>query len=308
MVEPHMSHVKNPMTLVKHYCPPNFFYIPHHFSHTLQFFRDILFKTGSVTIKGADWKDPPFIFHKIGDLTFNYYDYEYAWFKIFMHQTEDSSHSWFINFDHKFNRKFPMWFGSWWGTHGCPISLLPQHLEDVVTSFSTAEEFSDYDKRFPYLVKWWDKFKTDRIITAFNKDFPVQVTPSVNPVSPTTLTAQITPHPAQIIPTSSINQTTPKQASSSKSKGKAKEGSSSKSSKSKKLSSTEVFQMAHQLMTQAVDIAQLEAQSNSEDEQYSCSHSSSSHNSSHSSGHSRKSSQSSRQLYLLPDSQDPYSY
>ncbi|KAL6183545.1 hypothetical protein ACLB2K_044956 [Fragaria x ananassa] len=276
-------------------------------------------------ISGADWKDPPFTFHKIGDLTFNYYDYEDAWFKIFMHQTEDFSHSWFINFDHKFNRKFPMWFGSWWGTHGCPISLLPQHLEDVVTSFSTAEEFSDYDKLFPvtlhfiarykvpwilkwhvelndyvlnrkYLVKWWDKFKTDRIITAFNKDFPIQVTP---PVSPTTLPAQITPHPAQIIPTSSISQTTPKQASSSKSKGKAKEGSSSKSSKSKKLSSTEVFQMAHQLMAQAVDIAQLEAQSNSEDEQSSCSHSS---------GHSRKSSQSSRQLYLLPDSQDPYSY
>ncbi|KAL6179665.1 hypothetical protein ACLB2K_046337 [Fragaria x ananassa] len=243
-----------------------------------------------------------------------------------------------------------MWFSSWWGTHGCPISLLPQNLQDIVTSFSTAEEFSDYDKLFPvtlhfiarykvpwilkwhvelndyvlnrkYLVKWWDKFKTDRIITAFNKDFPVQVT---SPVSPTTLPAQITPHPAQIIPTSPINQTTPNQASSSKSKGKAKEGSSSKSSKPssksskpKKLSSTEVFQMAHQLMAQAVDIAQLEAQSNSEDEQSSCSHSSSSHNSSHSSshsrksthsGHSRKSTQTSRQLYLLPDSQDPYSY
>ncbi|KAL6183546.1 hypothetical protein ACLB2K_044957 [Fragaria x ananassa] len=178
-----------------------------------------------------------------------------------MHQTEDFSHSWFINFDHKFNRKFPMWFGSWWGTHGCPISLLPQHLEDVVTSFSTAEEFSDYDKLFPVTLHFIARYKT-----------------------------------------------TPKQASSSKSKGKAKEGSSSKSSKSKKLSSTEVFQMAHQLMAQAVDIAQLEAQSNSEDEQSSCSHSSSSHNSSHSSGHSRKSSQSSRQLYLLPDSQDPYSY
>ncbi|KAL6210041.1 hypothetical protein ACLB2K_020979 [Fragaria x ananassa] len=230
-----------------------------------------------------------------------------------------------------------MWFSSWWATHGCPISLLPQNLEDVVTSFSTAEEFSDYDKRFPvilhfiarykvpwilkwhvelsdyvldrkYLVKWWDKFKTDRIITAFNKDFPVQVTPSVNPVSPTTLPAQIAPHPAQIIPTSPVIQTTPKQASSSKSKGKAKEESSSKSSKSKKLSSTEVFQMAHQLMAQAVDIAQLEAQYNSEDEQSSCSHSSSSHNSSHSSDYSRKSTQSSRQLYLLPDDQDPYSY
>ncbi|KAL6219868.1 hypothetical protein ACLB2K_007627 [Fragaria x ananassa] len=119
---------------------------------------------------------------------------------------------------------------------------------------------------------------------------------------------QIAPHPAQIIPTSPVIQTTPKQASSSKSKGKAKEESSSKSSKSKKLSSTEVFQMAHQLMAQAVDIAQLEAQSNSEDEQSSCSHSSSSHNSSHSSGYSRKSTQSSRQLYLLPDDQDPYSY
>ncbi|KAL6183834.1 hypothetical protein ACLB2K_045244 [Fragaria x ananassa] len=203
-----------------------------------------------------------------------------------------------------------MWFSSWWGTHGCPISLLPQNLQDVVTSFSTAEEFSDYDKLFPvtlhFIARY--KFKTDRIITAFNKDFPVQVTPSASPVSPTTLPAQITPHPAQIIPTSPINQTTPRQASSSKSKGKAKEGSSSKSSKSKKLSSTEVFQMAHQLMAQAVDIAQLEAQSNSEDEQSSCSHSSSSHNSSHSSGHSRKSTQSSRQLYLLPDSQDPYSY
>ena len=128
-----MSHLTDPISLVKYYCPPNHYYIPTSTSHTLQFYRDILLKTHSVTITPimdkkepskiifhklfivhiislADWRDFPYIYHNIDNTVFNYYDYQDAWYHIFYHQNKTFIHSWFLNFDHKFDRKFPLWF------------------------------------------------------------------------------------------------------------------------------------------------------------------------------------------------------
>ena len=152
----------------------------------------------------AQWGDSPSTPHTLDTITFTYHDYMEAWDKIFLHQTEDFSHSWFLNFDRRFNRQFPMWFCNWWDDHGCSYDLLPLQLQNAVTKFTTIMTLSDYEKRFSptlqfmakykipwilkwqykiepeeymvtrqFLVKWWDKFDPERVLTQFSEEFTV---------------------------------------------------------------------------------------------------------------------------------------
>ena len=55
-VEPSMSHITNPISLVKYYFGPNSHYLP---GKTLAFYKDILYKSESLSIKPIyDPKDP----------------------------------------------------------------------------------------------------------------------------------------------------------------------------------------------------------------------------------------------------------
>ena len=45
---------------------------------------------------------------------YSYHDYLTAWFRFMLHQNENMSHSWFVNFDKDFNSKLPLWFSRWW--------------------------------------------------------------------------------------------------------------------------------------------------------------------------------------------------
>jgi hypothetical protein len=301
------------MSLVKAYYPPGFHFLPSHPSKSLKFYRDILFETKSITIKPipdkkdptkilyhslyivriislSQWGDPPFTYHKCGDLSFNYYDYEEAWNTIFLHQTDDSSHSWFLNFDFKFNRQFPMWFLGWWRAHGCPFDILPQEIKNAVTCFSTVMNFTNYDLNFPvalhfmakyklpwifkwhyevkdhvvsrhFLVKWWDNFKIERIISQFNEEFPV------TPAQPSQSRSPVTPMPTQLASTSQSKPQSHKLPSSSKSKGKAKSDTSSKSE--------ELKELAKKLLEQAANLSNDEDEEEEEEEASSRSSSSS---------------------------------
>ncbi|CAL9011627.1 unnamed protein product [Prunus brigantina] len=92
-------------------------------------------------------------------LQFSYYDYIEAWHAIFLHQTEDFSHSWFIIFDSKFKSPFPYWFSSWWEIHGPTIDLLPFSLKESVKYFFSKYKFKQESQFFPKLLIFIAKYK-----------------------------------------------------------------------------------------------------------------------------------------------------
>lgn len=101
----------------------------------------------------SEWADRPYSLKTLkSNLQYIYYDYIEAWNIIFLHQTEDFSHSWFINFDSKFKSLFPFWFSSWWENHGPVIEILPPDLKDSVTYFTSKYKFKDEDTFFPNLL------------------------------------------------------------------------------------------------------------------------------------------------------------
>ena len=126
-----------------------------------------------------------------------------AWYKIFLFQTEDFNHLWFLNFDKNFKRQFHLWFGEWWEYYGALCYLLPPELQNLVTKYSEVVPHSKYEQNFTptllfmskykipwimkwhyelhdinvvsriFLVKWWDKFKIERVIEQFTREFLV---------------------------------------------------------------------------------------------------------------------------------------
>ena len=203
------------------------------------------------------------------------------------------SHSWFINFDKFFKSEFPVWFLGWWAAHGMSFSLLPEPLQKSIEFFAQTQIFTPYQSQFPailhfiakykvpwilkwhyetkdnivsrhFAVKWWDKFKHDRIISQVNEEFKSNISqsPSQSPVfrHPHSQPAIQSPNPQTALVTQS-----PASSHSSKSKEK------SKASISK---SAELKELANQLLEEAARL------SNDEDEE---GHASSS--SSASSGH-----------------------
>ncbi|KAI5327703.1 hypothetical protein L3X38_027099 [Prunus dulcis] len=144
-----------------------------------------------------------------------YADYIDAWYNIFLHQTVDFSHSWFINFDAKFRSPFPCWFLHWWDRHGPTADVLPTEVHNLTNYYASKSQFNKQQLFFPklllfiarykipwimkwnyhvnwesrimsrqYFVKWWDKFSMDRISIYVFKDFPQSDHPP-KPSSPT---------------------------------------------------------------------------------------------------------------------------
>ncbi|BBG93112.1 hypothetical protein Prudu_001024, partial [Prunus dulcis] len=133
-----------------------------------------------------------------------YPDYVEAWYYIFLHQTPEFSHSWFINFDNKFkNTELPYWFLHWWDTHGPKSDIIPSAVLELISYFSQKYKLPERDLFFPidllfftkyklpwimkwnytvnwenrffsrqFFVKWWDRFEVHRITDYVYKDFP----------------------------------------------------------------------------------------------------------------------------------------
>ncbi|KAI5338513.1 hypothetical protein L3X38_017784 [Prunus dulcis] len=146
---------------------------------------------------------------------YTYADYIDAWYNIFLHQTVDFSHSWFINFDAEFKSPFPYWFLHWWDQHGPTADVLPTEVHNLTNYYASKSQFNKQQLFFPklllfiarykipwimkwnyhanweskfmsrqYFVKWWDKFSMDRISIYVFKDFPQSDHPP-KPSSPT---------------------------------------------------------------------------------------------------------------------------
>ena len=96
---------------------------------------------------------------------YNYFDYINAWTNIFLHQIEDFSHSWFINFDKNFILNFPAWFPKWWSIHGPTTSLLPEELMQVLSaSFQRKFDRSRFNYRITLLLIFMAKYKVSWIM------------------------------------------------------------------------------------------------------------------------------------------------
>ncbi|CAL2257673.1 unnamed protein product [Prunus armeniaca] len=239
VLEPIYDIHSDPVEIAKHYFPPGFHYMPPSPYKSLKYYRDILLETQSVEIKPIRDRDHPEIIlyhslyiHKIisqesfsshpyelktlqSKLQYNYSDYIEAWYSIFLHQSEDFSHSWFINFDNKFKSPLPFWFLHWWEKHGPVDEILPISVHELIRHYTKKVKFSKVDLFFPkqllfiarykvpwilkwsykvardttrvlarqFSVKWWDKFEVDRIAKYVYNDLPQEPIP--HPISPT---------------------------------------------------------------------------------------------------------------------------
>ncbi|CAL9001837.1 unnamed protein product, partial [Prunus brigantina] len=227
VIEPNYNVNSEPVAIARHYFPPGFHYMPPSPYKSLKYYRDILLETQSIEIKPIKDRDHPEIIlyhslyiHRIisqesfsshpyelkslrSKLQYNYSDYIEAWYSIFLHQTEDFSHSWFINFDNKFKSPFPCWFLHWWEKHGPVDEILPVSIHELIRHFTKKAKFSNVDLFFPkqllfvarykvpwilkwsynvtndtrifarqFSVKWWDKFEVDRIAKYVYNDLP----------------------------------------------------------------------------------------------------------------------------------------
>ena len=79
---------------------------------------------------------------------YSYHDYLTAWFKFMLHQNENMSHSWFINFDKDFNYDLPLWFIHWWTQFGSIVEIFPKPLMNSFTYFKTMFKVDSYGAKF----------------------------------------------------------------------------------------------------------------------------------------------------------------
>ena len=126
---------------------------------SLSYYKDILIQTDFIVIKPildrkddtkvlyhslyikqiisqTEFCDHPSDLHLVENNHFCYYDYIEAWSKVFLYQNQTFSHSWFIQFDHKFKSQIPLWFTLWWSRFGPSNAIIPDQLKAQVTHFS----------------------------------------------------------------------------------------------------------------------------------------------------------------------------
>ena len=134
-IEPNRASITDPFSLATSYFPPRFHRIPKHGEKTVQYYYDILRHENSITIKAITDKinTTKIIYHSVflnhiiseemwgpnlaatrrlpkSPIPYSYHDYLTAWFRFMLHQNDNMSHSWFVNFDKNFNSDFPLWF------------------------------------------------------------------------------------------------------------------------------------------------------------------------------------------------------
>ncbi|KAM1396919.1 hypothetical protein ACFX2I_014559 [Malus domestica] len=334
------KNLKTPEVIAKKMFPTNSHFQPSEFHKTLKYYTTILNETSSITIKPifdktpgnqnrilyhsltinkflieSEWGIPLFQPKPFKSSTFpshsnhyTYFDYIQAWTNIFLHQSEDFSHSWFITFDRSFRLNFPAWFPRWWSDHGLISDLMPDDFKQVLSgTFQKKFDRTRFDEGIPLfalfmakykvpwilrwnyeiesnqvfrqrMIKWWDKFNHQKIIEVVLRDFPAETSPIPAIAAPS---ADALPEPTKE-EIESLSDISP----SSSLKGTAKSSKSSSSSKKKKTSKLKAL----------AKILMKELQEENED-------SSDSDNSSDASSQCAVATQGN---IFPPDSQDPY--
>jgi hypothetical protein len=117
-------------------------------------------------ITQKDWGMPPFALKSLSNrkVQFSYHDYVDAWYKVLLHQNEEYSHSWFINFDRNFKGSIPLWFHRWWQVHGHVHHILPEEVKEAIRYFSTVKKLSQQEEQLPITVYFYAHFKVSWIL------------------------------------------------------------------------------------------------------------------------------------------------
>ena len=134
-------------------------------------------------------------------ISYSYHDYITTWSRFMLHQNENMSHSYFVNFDKHFTTYLPLWFNRWWTQFGPIAEIFLEPLLNAFKCFSRAFKVDSHGAKFPALlhfvkhhkitwilkwkyekegdvlahhwyVKWWDKFPhTQSIVATITKEF-----------------------------------------------------------------------------------------------------------------------------------------
>jgi hypothetical protein len=171
-------------------------------------------------VSQKDWGMPPYALRSLSNrkVQFSYHDYVDAWYKVLLHQNEEFTRSWFINFDRNFKGPIPSWFHRWWQVHGPVHQILPEEVKEAIRYFSTVKKLSQQEEQLPvtvhffahfkvswilkwqymfssqncvarqFSVKWWDKFKFSLVQSRLKNEFierPLEIQDSVTHVSET---------------------------------------------------------------------------------------------------------------------------
>jgi len=162
--------MKNARELVTKVFPPGWDFMPEEKNKSQKFYEFILVDSGSVilshtpckfdpdlkriafskcTIKNvlspAQWNYNPLQSRKFSQpfhpQTYNYFDYQKAWYNTFYLQNDRYQHSWFFIFD-KIHpvQSLPLWFEYWWKLFVAKTGILPPPLHN---------KFLDYSKTHP---------------------------------------------------------------------------------------------------------------------------------------------------------------
>ena len=125
-IEPNKASITNPFRLATSYFPPQFHWILEHYQKNVQYYSHILRHENSITIKAIKDKanSDKIIYHSVflnhiifeemqgpnlastrmmpsSPVPYSYYDYLTTQFRFMLHQNENMSQSWFVNFDKK---------------------------------------------------------------------------------------------------------------------------------------------------------------------------------------------------------------
>ena len=143
----------------------------------MQYYSNILHHENSITIKAITDKinTTKIIYHSVfqnhiiseemwgpnlastrrlpkSSIPYSYHDYRTAWFRFMLHQNENMSHSWFVNFDKDFNSDFPIWFIRWWAQFASTVEILLELLMNSLTFFKSMSRVDPYGAKFPPFI------------------------------------------------------------------------------------------------------------------------------------------------------------
>ena len=143
-------------------------------------------------------------------IPYSYHDYITVWSRFMLHQNENMSHSWFVNFNKNFTSYLPLWFDRWWTQFGPISDIFLKPLLDAFECFKKFYKVDAHGAKFPALlhfvkchkipwilkwqyekngdvlsrhwyVKWWGKFPhTQSIIATISREFLLLL---LNPLS-----------------------------------------------------------------------------------------------------------------------------
>jgi hypothetical protein len=163
-VEQQIAHIQNPTQVVfQMFSPGWYFQLEHHYK-TQTFYEFILVDTNSIllthnkckwdssrtvfskcviknVISPLQWNGSPWDQRKFSQTfsppSYNYYDYQNAWYNAFYFQNDRFQHSWFFYFEkHLEIQNHPAWFHHWWFQFGSKINGLLIQIENLKTKLT----------------------------------------------------------------------------------------------------------------------------------------------------------------------------